>query len=271
MCPFFYVGCHTTVARDAPRALYEWRATMTTAGVGLTTVLALFTIGSSVLAGGCGRPSQRAFGNVDLIVDVPADVELTPLEFEISEGDAPVAAGRIAAPRAARELSQLVTRVPVSDDARVDVTGMSSDGLEGCTGSAPFAVARNATTRVRVTLVCQGVDDGMVHITIGIVCPGAHLVSLTVSPLSASVGETIDVAAVDRDPDAGVLRYAWSATAGTFEAPSSATTTYRCTSPGAVTMSLVVSSDLCEESHTIGGVTCFVASSGGADAGADAD
>jgi hypothetical protein len=239
---------------------------MTTAG---TIVLALFAVGLGVSAGGCGRPSQHAFGNVDLIVDGPTGVELAPLDFTLSENDAPVAVGRLAAPRGAHEFTELVPRVPVSDDARVDVTGKSADGQKGCTGSASFAVERNATTRVHVTLICEGVDDGMIHITIGIVCPGAHLVSLTVSPLSASVGETIDVTAVDQDPDAGVLQYSWSANAGTFEAPTAATTMYRCTRPGSVTMSLVVSSSLCEESHTIGGVTCFVASSGGADAGAD--
>jgi hypothetical protein len=147
--------------------------------------------------------------------------------------------------------------------ARVDVTATSADGHEGCTGSAVFDVVKNATTRVRVALICQGLDDGIIHITIGVACPTAHLVSYTVSPLSATVGDTIDVAAVDEDPDAGALQYTWMATTGAFADDSAAATTYLCTNAGPVTMTLVASSDACQEAHAIA-ATCVAP---GADAG----
>jgi hypothetical protein len=237
--------------------------TSTLARVGLTVALALGAVG-------CGHPPHTAFGNVELLATVPSDVLVDTLDFRISDdhsdqdGGSTLVSGRIHTRHPQEEFAQLITHVPAGEAERIDVDSKSTDGQRVCTGSVPLIVKKGMTTRVHVALTCRGVNDGIVHITVGVVsCPQTPFVSYTISPLSASVGASIDVAAIDQDADAGVLSYSWTATTGTFADPSAAATTYRCASAGPVTMTLVVMSNGCEETHTIGGVMC----SPGTDAG----
>jgi hypothetical protein len=210
-----------------------------------------------VLGEGCGHPPPEGYGNADILATVPSDVMVKVLDFRISAPHGVLASGQIHARHAQNEFEQLVTHVPASDDAHVDVTGKATDGKTNCTGSAPIEVLKGVTTRVHVSVQCRGVNDGMIHISVGLACPPTpQLVSYMISPLSASVGGTVDVAAIDQDTDAGTLAYVWLASTGTFADPSSAATTYQCAAPGPVSMTLVVSTGDCQETHVITDVTC---------------
>jgi hypothetical protein len=102
-----------------------------------------------------------------------------------------------------------------------------------------------------------GDNNGHVVISVGIQCPGLRVSQYTLSPLSTSVGGTIDVmaAGTDDSSDAAIISYAWSAPTGKFSDPASAHTTYTCTAPGEVTLTVTVSNGDC---RAMGGmmVTC---------------
>jgi hypothetical protein len=108
--------------------------------------------------------------------------------------------------------------------------------------------------------------NGHVIISVGIQCPGLRVSQYTLSPLSTSVGGTIDVTAAGEDDstDAAVIGYTWTAPMGTFADPKAAHTTYTCTGAGTVTLTVTVSNGDCRAS---GGmmVTC-VGAGGNVDA-----
>jgi hypothetical protein len=221
---------------------------------------------ASLAAGflGCGHPPPANPGNVDVIATVPVDVQVDALDFRILGPNSTLVAGHIHTPRPQEEFEQLVRQVPAGPDETIDITAKALDGQHTCMGSAHLEVRKGVTTRVHVPLECHGPGDGVVHISVGVACPQTqHLVSYMISPLSASVGGTVDVVAMEEDADAGALRYTWTATTGTFADPAAASTTYRCDSPGPVSMTLIVSAAECEETHTITEVTCSANGDGG--------
>jgi hypothetical protein len=212
----------------------------------------------------CGHPPHDSFGNVDVLVTVPADVLVNAVDFRISGPDSELVSGQIHSRSPQEEFETLVTHVPVGNEQTIDVTAKSIDGLDVCTGTSSLEVRKGATTRVHVALDCHGVHDGVVHIVVGVACPQSHLASYAISPLSVSVGGMIDVAAVDQDADAGALRYAWTATTGTFSDPNANATTYRCVAPGQFAITLVVVAGSCQETYSTN-VTCSAPDAAGTD------
>jgi hypothetical protein len=237
-----------------------------TARVGLTAAISLFATVLGAGAGGCNHPGpSSSFGNVALTVTVPYDVQVQVITYEITGNGLMPAIGHIKASHPQQQFAKLITHVPAGEDYLLGVSAKSVDGQEICEGTAQIEVRKRATTRVHIALGCRGASDGMVHIAVGVVCPGVRLVSYTVSPLTASVGGTISVAAAAADVDAGSLTFAWSASSGTYAEPAASNTTYRCTTPGPVTMTLLVHADFCQESNSIM-VTCVADTT---DAGGD--
>ena len=119
-----------------------------------------------------------------------------------------------------------------------------------CDGvSAVFnVVAGQNTPLIGVNLICGGSQNKTVSgslivngtVTVGDNCP--VLSSWMASPLTTSTGGQIDVSAAATDADAtDTVTYAWTATAGTFVAPGSATTKYNCSVGGAQTLTVTVS------------------------------
>ena len=225
------------------------------------------TAGLSVLfALGCGHPPPEGVANVDILATVPSGVLVDTVDFRISSPKEVLASGRIHTPKPQNELHELVTHVPITTDERVDLTAKSTDGMTSCAGSAPIEVRKGATTRVHVMMQCHGAGDGMVKIVVGVECAQAQLTSYSVTPLAASVGGTIAVSATAAGVDGGTLKYAWRATSGTFTDPTASATSYRCSAPGPVTITLVVSQPTCDEDY-MSSVTCLAQTD--ADAGAD--
>lgn len=111
-----------------------------------------------------------------------------------------------------------------------------------CQGmSAPFAVVATETTTVSVLLLCRAIANSGSVIVGGVMdlCP--VVASFSISPLSVSVGATIDVSAVGFDPDPGdVVAYTWTSPGGTFESPHAPTTRFRCLSAGQHALTITV-------------------------------
>ena len=125
-----------------------------------------------------------------------------------------------------------------------------TSGGDTCSGSsAPFDVVAGQTTPVSISLICPFVtpDAGLGSILVtGTVVPGDNCPALafwSTSPETAAAnGGQIDVTGTATDADPGdTLTYSWSAAAGSFAAPASATTTYTCGPAGSQVLHLTVS------------------------------
>jgi hypothetical protein len=236
-----------------------------TAHVVPVSALCVWTAVLGTGVAGCDHPAHSSFGSVALTVTVPSDVEVQLVEYEITGNGIMPLAGRIKTPHPQQQFARLVTHVPSGTDYPLSVSAKSTDGQKLCAAAATIEVRKQTTTRVHLALPCQGIGDGMVHISVGIACPGVHLVSYTVSPLTASIGGTIAVTAVPGDPDSGALTFAWTASSGTFADPAASHTTFQCATAGPVTITLRTQGDICQENDSLE-VTCLPRSG---DAGSD--
>jgi hypothetical protein len=122
-------------------------------------------------------------------------------------------------------------------------TATTQDGGAVCSGqSAPFSVAAGATASVTVALACTAPADSgaMVGTTVASACP--TVASAIASPSELIVGGVTQLTASATAPVPTALTYQWSAPAGTFSAPTSATTNFTCPSAaGPVTITLTTS------------------------------
>ena len=77
-------------------------------------------------------------------------------------------------------------------------------------------------------------------------CP--DLTAVRVGPDAAPVGGTVAVIATAAGViDAGTTLFAWSAPSGSFGSPSSPVTTFMCTAPGTVTITIAATQEGCSE------------------------
>jgi hypothetical protein len=132
--------------------------------------------------------------------------------------------------------------LPSAAGYTISLTATSVDGTITCAGSASFSVVSSTTTGVNLTLVCNGAtpDAGTVVVN-GSTQLCANINSISVFPLETTVDSTI---ALSASASAGSVTptFAWTATAGTFDNPSSTSPTFTCPStPQMVTITLTVS------------------------------
>jgi hypothetical protein len=200
----------------------------------------------------CNRPSPNE-GDVDVIATLSDDVDVEVLTIALSGNGIAARTGELHLPKSQRQVEKLISHVPEGDDYALDLSAKSVDGQFICQGAATsISVRKSTVTRVHVALACVDENGGNVVINVGVVaCTGGHLVNYTVSPLTASVGDTIAVTATTIKPDAGALTYDWSAPSGTFADPSSAQTTYQCETAGHVTINLRVTGSSCAETQSV--------------------
>jgi hypothetical protein len=99
------------------------------------------------------------------------------------------------------------------------------------------------------------------------VCPTIDAISASPSSIEVGFSVALTAAASDLDNSPAPLAYAWSASSGTFGSATAANTTFTCTAPGVVTLTLVVSDGDCTDTGTVP-ITCT--SSPVRDAGSDA-
>ena len=149
--------------------------------------------------------------------------------------------------------------VPAGTGYTIALTATTADGAFSCAGSASFSVMAGMTSAVSLTLTCtaNGNGAGAVVVT-GSTAVCATITSLTVLPLETSVNSTIALAAT---ATAGSLTptFAWTASAGSFDNPASATPVFTCPPvPGTVTVTVAVSptAESCTAATQSVDVTC---------------
>lgn len=94
-------------------------------------------------------------------------------------------------------------------------------------------------------------------------CP---TLTLNVSPATANVGQSIMVTGAGVDPDGDPLTYSLDANSGYFNDPSSSHTSFVCTTPGPVQITLTVSDGSCKMMQSIP-IFCLGTEDGGAGLG----
>jgi hypothetical protein len=189
-------------------------------------------------------------GKVILALVLPGGTTISSVSWTVeSSANQPLASGTINVSRTGATAS-FAAGVPASSGDKVTMTAVTSAGIT-CTGtSSAFDVVANQTTPpVSVNLNCAAsVPDGGLGslvvtgtVVAGDSCP--TLMAWTTSPqVAAANGGQIDVSVTAVDSDsADVLSYAWSAGAGTFAAPTAASTTYTCGAAGTQTLQVSVS------------------------------
>jgi hypothetical protein len=135
----------------------------------------------------------------------------------------------------------LVSQIPAGSGYRVVLSALSVDGGIACEGSASFTVTARATSQVNVQLGCNAAAGGG-HTTLvnGTSFDCASWNSVTADPSETMTGTPVALAATATGPIPANLTYQWSAPSGQFGSASAASTTFTCTQPGAVQVTVVV-------------------------------
>jgi hypothetical protein len=134
-----------------------------------------------------------------------------------------------------------VANLPAGSNYTIALTGTSTDGLVVCGGSAQFSIAARATTTVTDLLQCNAAvsEAGTLNV-VGQAYNCASWSAVTALPSESNVGSPIAITSLANGANPAGLTYAWSAPSGTFSAPAAANTSFTCTVPGVVTLTLVV-------------------------------
>jgi hypothetical protein len=136
--------------------------------------------------------------------------------------------------------------LPAGSGYSLELSGTSVDGSLTCSGSATFTVALGAPIRVDVTLACSRPPrNGSIEVS-GTTQICATIDSLDVSSLEAGLGAPVALSVSASGATAPT--FAWTASAGTFNDPASASPTFTCpATPGVVTVNVAA---------TPGGASC---------------
>jgi uncharacterized repeat protein (TIGR04052 family) len=224
-------------------------------------LLALLALGLSPALGACSSTdttsvlaleSSPALGRVSLAI-TQGGVSVASVAFRVIDASGGEVASDeidVAAPNAAISAS---FAAPAGEGYRVTLSATTADGAR-CTGSSAFDVFAGETREADVELVCDGAAQvGGVRVVGTIApasCPEVELVAPT---LQASVGASIELGASTTGSEA--VSYAWSASSGTIDSPSSAQATFTCTAPGSVTLTLTATAGGCARSRDVS-LTC---------------
>lgn len=181
-------------------------------------------------------------GSVGLNLALPSGQSIEVINWTIS---GPNGAASVVESGAAHSQSSgfsvLVGGIPAASNYQVTLSGTATDGSVTCTGAARFDIAPRTTTPVSVLLACS-VSTAGAHVTLvngtSFNCAAAN--GIAASPSETTVGHSVALTGRVAAPDPNALTYAWSAPSGVFDNPTSGSTGFECTAPGAVTVTLTV-------------------------------
>jgi hypothetical protein len=212
----------------------------------IPTLAILSLAATAFVVGGCSErsPSPASHeepGSVDIAL-VQGGVTLTSVGYTITGPNSFSTSGTINV-GSSTTVSAVISSLPAGNGYTITLTGVATDGVTTCGGSAMFDVTAHAVTNVTVTLDChQPAKNGSAIVNGNLdVCPVAD--GITANPADIAVGfpVALSIAAHDSDSGPSPLAYSWTAASGSFSDPTSATPTFVCTQPGPVTLTASVS------------------------------
>ena len=230
-------------------------------GFGIAHLALVLLATPAIVSSGCGQSAvdsdkseARPTGSVGLALQVSPDAVVTTGTYTITGPNGFTAMGTLAVGPTSN-VPVVLSGLPVGTGYTLAANAVANDGVTTCSGSVPFDVTTGMMSTVIVHLVCR-VPPNVGGIVLGgdtNVC--ASLDGVGASPAEALVGGTLSLNAIAHDSDAGPgpITFVWSATSGSFDAPSSATPKFTCTSAGVVTIGAVVSDGApgCAEALTL--------------------
>jgi hypothetical protein len=181
---------------------------------------------------------------------VSPGVTLSAATYWVIAPDGTVTTGNVAVGNSAT-VPVILSGLPTATGYQLIVSGLASDGITGCSGSATFN-SPTPSTGVIVKLTCGTPSS-----------PGQALVTATVNscpiidgfvanPSAAVIGGSMALQVTGHDPDSGpaALIYAWSADGGTLTGSTTPAATFTCAQAGTFHISVAASD---------GDATCGVA------------
>ena len=146
-----------------------------------------------------------------IALQVSPGVTLSAANYWVIAPDGKVTAGTVAVGSSAT-VRVIISGLPTATGYQfILVSGLASDQVTGCSGSATFN-SPTPSTGVPVTLVCAGPSapgQALVTATVN-VCPVID--GVAASPASVTVGNSMPLQVTAHDPDSAplALSYAWS-------------------------------------------------------------
>jgi hypothetical protein len=193
----------------------------------------------AVSLGGRSSRLEAVTGSVSVEFSLPGGAKATSLSYWITGPDGAV---NVLTSATVNVKSSTSGSFPIGNvlagNWAILVTAAPSSGVT-CSGTASFTVSGNGTTGVPVSLDCSSPDSGWVAIGSNpYACGTANFVSAV--PSEATVGNSVLLTGGGTAPNPASITYAWSAPSGSFDTPNAASTHFRCTSAGAVTVTFTV-------------------------------
>ncbi|MET0285404.1 MAG: hypothetical protein ABW352_13070 [Polyangiales bacterium] len=195
-------------------------------------------LGLMLAATGCANEGSqtdeadesRVLGDVLLGLALPDGSNVSVVDYVISRSGSEVRSGTMQVGADGRA-SVSISGLTAGAGYQVKLTATRTTGA-ACQGEATFTVIDNQTVDVNVVLQCDDLSgDGNVTITGSFnLCP--KLGATSASPLTVAIGASTSLTVAASDKDGDPVSYAWTATDGSFSAPTGASTQYICASAG---------------------------------------
>ena len=194
-----------------------------------------------------GSPSSGsadATGTVGMQLTLPGGEQISTIHWTLTGPNGASTVVQTGSVDVANSLtiSFLIGGVPAGSSYSIVLTGTSTDGTVTCTGSAVFNMVARTTTNVNVALQCntppQEAGSALIN---GSTFNCATWTSLSATPSETTVGTSVSIGALATGPNPGALTYAWSAPSGSFSNAASGSTSFTCTAPGPVTLTVTAS------------------------------
>ena len=206
-----------------------------------------------------GGTSEPALGTVGFQLATSPGVTITTVNWSIGNAGTGFSRTGSVDVQSSNTISFQVGGLPNGSGYVVALTAATVGGAFSCAGSSPFTVTAGMTTGVAVTLACTPAAPGSGSVAVTgttVICPSVTAVSA--APLETAVNATIALSAT-ASASASTPTFAWTATAGSFDNPTSATPVFTCpATPGTVTLTVSVgpSDPACTSSSSSLAVTC---------------
>jgi hypothetical protein len=180
-------------------------------------------------------------GSLGLRLSLPGGETLASVQWSIKDANGTTVQQGNVPVQSSTQIAFVVSGLAAGTGYTIALSGTTVDGTVTCTGSATFAVSARATTNVNLLLECNApvAKTGSASIN-GVAFDCASVAAVSEIPSETTLGGSVSFAAAAIAANQAGVTYAWSASSGSFSAPSAANTSFTCSSAGAVTVTLTV-------------------------------
>ncbi|NNK07737.1 MAG: hypothetical protein HKP50_10560, partial [Myxococcales bacterium] len=200
----------------------------------------------AVTAFGCSSSGEEfdpcaAFLRINL--EVSDGTVIDTVDYEITGNGMPDMGGTINTSAPGATASVETYGIPPGEGYVVMMVATSVDGTLKCGGSSTFDVAAGVSTDVDLILYCKGAEQfGGVRVN-GKLNVCAELEKVVVAPLQTGSGYSLSVGAAAGDEEGDPIEFSWTATGGTFDNSSDASTVYTCADADDEQITIEISDD----------------------------